>query len=180
MSKKLILAILTLISIVSCKDEKQPVEPSNDKSNTSADCSVILEAKFSLNDKFQVYYTEDQSDELSGENVVDMYVYGSPDMQTITIPFPDGIIPYKIRFDLGENNSQSIMVIKNISIKYKDKVIDGDNGKFMNFWTPNEAIKYDASNFVYNLTQVNGLHDPLLVSNANLEDELLSLHPSKK
>lgn len=180
MSKQLLIYFLTIILFISCKDDKQTSPTTDLNDNKSSAYILILEAKFSLNDKFQIYYTDEEGAELSGENVIDMFVYGNAEMQKIEIPFPEDVIPYKIRFDLGENNSQSVMSIKNISIKYKDKIVDGDNGKFQNYWTPNEALKYDAANFVYNLSLVNGVHDPLMISNSNLEDELADLRPAIK
>ena len=172
MKNRFLLTALLTFFFYSCDSSKKEVK-STETNSTSDDVTLTIEAKFLLNDKFQIYYTKEPNVELSGEFFFDKYVYGSDQMQKVTFKFPKGVIPYKIRLDLGENNEQKNMSIKNIFISYKDNLINGDDGEFMSSWTPNESLIYNNKQFLYDIVLINGLHDPLLISNVNIEKKLL-------
>lgn len=172
MKNKIILTALLTFSLFSCNSSKKD-EASTDTDSSSGEVTLTIEAKFLLNDKFQIYYTKEPNVELSGENFFDKYVYGNDQMQKVTFKFPKGVIPCKIRLDLGENNEQKNISIKNISISYNDNLINGDDGEFMTLWTPNESLVYNSNQFLYDIVLINGLHDPLLISNVNVEKKLL-------
>jgi hypothetical protein len=172
MKNKILLSALLTFTFLSCDSTKKD-SASTETDSTTEEVTLTIEAKFLLNDKFQIYYTKEPNVELSGENFFDKYVYGSDQMQKVTFKFPKGVIPCKIRLDLGENNDQKNISIKNILINYKGNVINGDDGEFMTLWTPNESLVYNNSQFLYDIVLINGLHDPLLISNVNVEKKLL-------
>lgn len=172
MRNTIIFTSLISFLLISC-NLTQKEDAAVEKKSTSDDVTLTLEAKFLLNDKFQIYYTKEPNVELNGDNLLNKYVYGSDQMQKVVFKFPKGIIPYKIRLDLGENVGQKNISVKNISINYKDNEINGDDGEFMKSWTTNASLVYDNNKFIYNIELINGLHDPLLITNVNLEKKLL-------
>lgn len=164
--------LLPFIMLLSC-NSAQKDEVTLEKQSSTDEVTLTLEASFLQNDKFQIYYTKEPNVELSGDLVIDKYVYGNDQMQKIDFKFPKGVIPYKIRLDLGENMEQKNISVKNISIQYKDQVINGDDGQFMKSWTTNESLVYDPFKFIYNIKLINGLHDPLFISSFDIEKKLL-------
>ena len=166
--------LLPLIMLLSC-NSAQKDEVTLEKQSSTDEVTLTLEASFLQNDKFQIYYTKEPNVELSGDLVIDKYVYGNDQMQKIDFKFPKGDIPYKIRLDLGENMEQKNISVKNISIQYMDQVINGDDGQFMKSWTTNESLVYDPSRFIYNIKLINGLHDPLFITSVDMEKKLLKL-----
>lgn len=165
---------ITSISLLflSC-NSNQKVDVTPEKESNYENVTLIIEAKILHNDKFQIYYTNKPNIELNGENLLNKFVYGSDEMQTVVFEFPKNEKPYKIRLDLGENEDQTNLTIKNISLRYKDEKINGDEGKFLDYWSANESLFYDSAKFIYNIVPFNNLHDPLLISNINLEKKLL-------
>lgn len=164
--------LLPLIMLISC-NSAQKDDATLEKQSSPDQVTLTLETSFLQNDKFQIYYTKEPNVELSGEHVIDKYVYGNAQMQKIDFKFPKGVIPFKIRLDLGENMDQKNISVKNISIQFEDQVINGDDGQFMKSWTTNESLVYDTSKFIYNIELINGLHDPLFISSVDVEKKLL-------
>ena len=160
--------------IVSCGSDKEEVQK---KAKSPQDIvQLIVEFKSLFNDKFEVYYTVEQGEMIKGDYRLESYVYGSNEMQKIVFDFPTGELPYKIRLDVGENQSVNQMTIKNISVKYKDKLIDGDYGKFMVYYNLYESIKYNKETFMYEFVSINGKKDPFLFSNEYMDTNLLDLY----
>jgi hypothetical protein len=175
MKKINFLILFTITSLlVNCSSEEKKNEKKNDLENKQLE--LIVEFKSQVNDRFKVYYTVAPNVEITGEYMLTNYTFGSNELQKTVFKFPSGEVPYKIRLDVGENQLNDRISIKNISINYNNKVIDGDNGKFMPFWALNECIKYDENNFIYNIIPLNGKKGPVLVGNTDLEEELLKLY----
>lgn len=167
------LVVLTLL--VSCgSDEKDKTQ---DKKVATKDVvELIVEYKSPFNDKFEVYYTVTPGETIKGDYKLTNYVYGSDDMQKVIFTFPSGELPYTIRLDVGENQSADQITIKNISVKYKDKLIDGDSGKFMDYFNLFETIKYNKERFIYEFIPVNGKKDPFIYSNEYMDTSLVDLY----
>lgn len=171
----LLIAIMTMLS--SCNsDKKNNTNESHNNDKENKELELIVEFKSSVNDRFKVYYTVAPNVEITGEYILTNYTFGSDNVQKTIFKFPVGALPYKLRLDVGENQSVDKISIKNISIKYKDKYINGDNGNYMPYWSLNESIKYDENNFIYNILPVNGKKGPVLIANVDLEEELLKLY----
>ncbi|WP_177730883.1 hypothetical protein [Flavobacterium inviolabile] len=164
--------LLTTLFLVSCGSETKKESENAVSETKSKQVELTVEFKSPVNDRFKVFYTVVPNVEITGEYMMTKYTYGSNDMQKIVFTFPVGALPYKLRLDVGENQSVDNITIKNISLDYKDIHIDGDNGEFMNQWSPNESLKYDDQNFVYNLIPVNGKKGPVFIANIELEKKL--------
>jgi len=168
--------IALLISSCGSKEKDQSEENSSDNGNGKI-AELIVEFKSTSNDKFKVYYSKDANSEIGGELFIDKYTYGSNEMQKVVFKFPEGEYPYKIRLDVGVNQKVENLTIKNITFKYGDKTIEGDEGEFMKYWSPNECIKFDEVNFVYNLVpSANGIKSPVFMANIDFQKKLRSLN----
>lgn len=178
--KKIAFLSLVVIALVisSCgSKEKDQSEENASGNGTEKIGELVVEFKTTSNDKFKVYYSKDANSEIGGELFIDKYIYGSAEMQKIVFKFPEGEYPYKIRLDVGVNQKVENLTIKNITFKYGDKSIEGDEGEFMKYWSPNECIKYDDVNFVYNLVpSANGIKSPVFMANIDFQKKLRSLN----
>lgn len=163
---------IVCVLFLSCNNVKK--ETLINKQNVN-NVQLIVEFKSLVNDRFRVYYTINEKDEINGDYQLVNYTYGSDTMQSTIFTFPVGAFPYKIRLDLGENQKNEHLTVKNISIKYKNKILDGNYGKFMDYWSNNECLIFNNETFEYDIIpSANGKKGPLLISNPKLENELLT------
>jgi hypothetical protein len=133
--------------------------------------TVIIEGIFGKNDKLQVFYLTKDSD-WNDENSIVMPVYASSEMQKIEVVFPEKIYPLNLRVDVGENKFQSNLTIKNISVCYKTKTINGNNGIFTDYFYPNEFISWDPEYYGYKLSSIGNAYDPFFMGNDLLISKL--------
>lgn len=163
--KRIIFLILALLIFSSCN-------------NKNSHYKLIVEFKTSFNNKFRLYYSKRPYQDIDGQNYIDKYIYSSPSMQKIVFNFPEEVVPYKIRFDVGENQEIENIIIKNISIKYGENIIDGDDGVFMNYWSPNECLRFNDKKYYYEiLKNKDSIKTPVFMSNIHMETEIKTLRP---
>ncbi|WP_338841661.1 hypothetical protein [Flavobacterium ginsenosidimutans] len=167
MKIKFIISVLICgLLFSSCKEEKVVKEKKN--------FSVIIEGVFEKNDKLQVFYLI-SGDVWKDDNSVSIPVYASKEMQKIVVDFPEKVVPENIRVDLGFNPTQTNVTIKNISVKYKSKIINGDLEKYTKYFYPNEFVTWDPSYFGYKLNVINDKYDPFLMGNDELAIQLVKI-----
>ena len=157
--------LMLIFTLISCneKSEKNIVSKDN--------FSVIIEGIFAKNDKIQVFYLTAEKD-WNDENSVVTPIYASGEMQKLQIDLPQKAIPTNIRVDVGENQFQSNITLKNISVLYKNDTINGDMEDFKMLFSPNEFITWDPVYFGYKLSKINNSYDPYFIGNDLLIDKL--------
>ena len=128
-SKLCYLYFVLFLTLASCNQKEESATISKEN------FTVTIEGVFGKNDKLQVFYLTKDS-EWNDENSVVMPVYASSEMQKIEVVLPEKVSPINIRVDVGENKFQSNITIKNISVLYKTKTIDGNNGNFTDYFYP--------------------------------------------
>lgn len=165
-TKLLSLFAFTLVLFSSCQNSV-----STENETTKDHYSIEIEGLFQKNDKLEVYYLVEGKD-WNNDNSITQAVYASNKMQKITMDLPKDVEPKNFRIDLGVNPSQTYVTIKNISIKFKDKTLDGANENFIEWFTPNEFVSWDMNYYGYKLSTVNGNYDPYLMGNDLLQDKI--------
>lgn len=176
MNTKLLLgALILFFTLNSCKNDVVKEEQTSSKDNFS----VVIEGVFEKNDKLQVFYLLDGK-EWSEENSVSQAIYASKDMQKIELDFPKNVKIKNVRVDLGFNPTQSYVTIKNISVKYKDEIIDGDLEGYILYFTPNEFVTWDPNYFGYKLSTLNDNYDPFMMGNELFIDKLAMMGQKKE
>ncbi len=176
MKKPISILIVSLFILTNTSCNKEKVNDSTLGNSKDEVVELTVEFISPVNDKFLLFYTVNPDAVLTDKYALKNYTYGSPEMQKTVFKFPPGALPYKIRLDVGENQSVESLIIKNISIKYKNKVIDGDYGNFMKYWGSNESIKFNEETLRFDIIQINGIKDPLFISNPDLDRELKNLY----
>jgi hypothetical protein len=165
MNSKLLYILMLLFVMVSCKQNSENETASKDT------FSVIIEGVFAKNDRLQVFYLTADKD-WNDENSIHVPVYASPEMQKLKIELPEKISPTNIRVDVGENESQTNITLKNISVVYKQDTISGDSDNFKTLFYPNEFITWDPAYFGYKLSKINDAYDPYFMGTDLLIDKL--------
>lgn len=167
-----IVTTITLLFFESCNKSTQENTTSND-TNT---IQVIVETKFLNNDKIQLFWATDTPDAFKAEKSQTTTIYGKNDMQKLVFELPKNVRPKNLRIDFGGSNpNQPPISIKNITLKYKNDSIDGDNGKYETMWFGNGSMKYSPESLEYVLAPDNGSFDPILMGNEQLQKELIKL-----
>lgn len=165
-TKLLSLLVFTFVLFTACQNSL-----SRENETIKDNYSIEIEGLFQKNDKLEVYYLVDGKD-WNNDNSITQAVYASNKMQKIILDLPKGIEPKNFRVDLGVNPSQTYVTIKNISIKFKDKTLDGGNENFIEWFVPNEFVAWDMNYYGYKLSTVNGSYDPYLMGNDLLMDKM--------
>ncbi|MFV0138462.1 hypothetical protein OBK20_04385 [Empedobacter falsenii] len=174
--KKILLSTLLISSFLtlsSCGDKKgertglPKVEESVKDENKGL--VVTLEGIFPVNDTYQLFYSI--SDQFDEEKSLKIPVYGQPVLQKIVFEIPNEEKPQNLRLDFGSNDEQQYVSVKNISIEYMDRVIlNGENGKFLEFFPENSTVVYLPQKLKLELKKnAEGIFDPILFSNENLK-----------
>jgi hypothetical protein len=161
------------LTLASCHQKEESATISKDN------FTVTIEGVFGKNDKLQVFYLTKDS-EWNDENSVVMPVYASSEMQKIEVALPEKVSPINIRVDVGENKFQSNITIKNISVLYKAKTIDGNNGNFTDYFYPNEFISWDPEYYGYKLNSIGNAYDPFFMGNDLLISKLEQINTPPK
>ena len=122
----------TITMIGSCNTKKgrgSETENSTSEDSISKGLVVTLEGVFLINDRFELFYSDNQN--FDGKKMIRKAIYGEPILQKIIFELPLNEKPEYLRIDLGSNPEQMIVSIKNIQVKYNDKnVFEGDNEKY--------------------------------------------------
>ncbi len=143
--KRIFLGVILLITVVftSCKNNQEQEE----KSIESIDQSEENLVKISFNlisvndDKFHLYYTEDETINFNEEKSVWSNVKGSKLYQEVEFKLPKDVLPTNLRVDFGsvklENDSD--IELKSFSINYLDKNFTVKDSLIFNYFYPNET-----------------------------------------
>lgn len=176
MKKQIIFCLaIFLFSFSSCTNKDKKINSTEIDKKTDVQAELIVEMIYPYADKFLVFYTTDINADIDGSKVIEKMVFGTQNMQKIVFKFPKGDFPQLIRLDVGKNQNAQNITIKNISIKYGDKIIDGDDGVFMLNWSPNNCLSFNKETLSYNIIPNNGVKDPVFMSNTVIQEELLKM-----
>ncbi|MCG2610370.1 hypothetical protein LZZ90_02470 [Flavobacterium sp. SM15] len=166
MKSKFIVAGLFILSLFSsCKNGE------NTEAEGKDNVSIVIETVFAKNDYLQIYYLVKGS-EWSDANSVSKPIYASNEMQTVDFELPKGIIPENLRIDLGTNPTQNNVTIKNITVKYKSHVVNGDFGNYSKYFAPNIFVTWDPEYVGHKLIKVDNQYDPFIIGNDLLVSKL--------
>lgn len=183
---KKIIGLIAVLVIFSCKEkvkkqtEKQ-VQPIviKEKQKEENRFTITYNCKFSENDNLQLFYTEDFKLHFSDELSVRKNVKASDDFTEVEFKLPQGVLPDRLRFDLGGNRNQKQIIIDKIVIKYKGDSIIIDQTNFLEMLVLNANVEYnEATNII--TTKVinvegNEVYDPYLYCSNTLVQALFNL-----
>ncbi len=147
-TKIFIIATLIGISLASCKGGKneEKVDSSTESKIELPEIFFVeLDAQVNRKDDFAVYYTEDGTNNFTGEQAVWRGIKGGTDFEKITMQLPEPILPTHIRLDFGMNKEQGNVVVKNIKFTFKDQSLEIKGSEFFNYFIQNELFKTNVN-----------------------------------
>lgn len=178
MKKSILLFVLSLSLLVSCKDEKaNEVVAEQPAKNVKVTVTAIVKS----NDDFQLFFREedDISTPFEEENSVWTKVVASDDVQNIEFVLPENVLPNYLRLDLGKNPEQQGITISGMKIDYLGKNVNVNTASFFDtFFIPNASIevKDKATGVLVTKKDENGNYDPVFNSGENLKNELQNIY----
>jgi hypothetical protein len=173
-ASKLLSFLLVIITVLSCKDEKNPdAEQSQDKLPETFNVAFTLTVP--EDDTFELYYTQDGTLNFGVDAPVKTLVKGSDAPQEVLFKLPENVLPSNIRLDFGNNKSQGAIKVGGIRLKYFDKKFEEKGDVVKKYFYFNDfQVKYDekAGTMVPVVPTGNAIYDPLMWSNELLGVEL--------
>jgi hypothetical protein len=164
--------LLLSVLLISCKDDKTKEEVFVNKEEAKP-FTVTVNAVVKKDDIFQFFYNEDGSDTFPPENAITINVKGSENPQDLVFSFPQDVLPYSLRFDLGGNDKQDEVKINKFEVDYLKKSIVVKDTIFRYYFYPNEHIKYDLKTAIAKPNPTGETpYDPIFMPTNDFKKEL--------
>jgi hypothetical protein len=132
--------------LIGCKDNTaENSEATNQSESSNAPFKVTLSFTAKTNDDFCLLYTEDGTINF-GEKGIWKAIEGSDKEQSVVFEFPADIFPTELRLDLGIKPEQTDILIKSVTLEYKDKkrdIVGAELGVF--FRADENTCKFDPT-----------------------------------
>lgn len=121
-TKILLISVIFSIVFSSCKNESKVTKDNEVAKEVKNDFfKVTLDVKVKKEDSFQLYYTENASENFSEEKSIWVNVKGSENEQKVSFNFSKDVIPSLIRLDFGVNKEQEDVIISGVMFEYFGK-----------------------------------------------------------
>jgi hypothetical protein len=167
--RSVFIGIICLSAFTACKLEKRyklsPLPPQYAETKGTGKVTVILKAVVTQDDTFQLFYTQDGSQNYSQDLSLFAQVKASDKAQDIIFNFPDEALPSALRIDFGENKNQEEIIIENLDVKYYDKTLTISAADFVTYYQPNEILKREGNTTVVTPKVIDDNYDPMIFSN---------------
>lgn len=169
--KRTIFLLILLLSVSCNESKKQETNEQNGIKETKSEVlkddilKVKLEFKATQDDKFELYYSENESSaNFSPNDRLAQYVKASNEFQNVEFKLPKKVFPSNFRIDLGDNPimNESPVEIKSITLEWNGHLIVIDNSLLSSFFQPNAYLQ--PNEMGYSRTVIDGKYDPFLLA----------------
>ena len=145
--------------------------------NSNTNVKIVLDVVVPMDDKFQVFYTHDKTNNFNEWESEKAIIKGNGTNQIISFYLPEDAKITNLRIDPGENPHQGEIKINSIEIVKKDKKIKIKNNELLNYFILQNDLKYNSKNGTINHITIkkNEIIDPMLFNNDRLIKELKKL-----
>ena len=171
--------LLVVFVIMSCNEERkksdipEPVKSENVLDTNNNDYFTFrINAVVENDDKFILYYLEENQKDITNENSVELNVVGGNSPQDLSFRLKENVLPTKLVLKYGNEQKQQKIQFIQAEISYEGDKIEIDAYKFYQFFIPNEYITYDQDNHIASSREINGKYNPVFFSRKVLEDKL--------
>jgi len=159
--------IIFIIFFSSCKNKFE-----KDKEHYFNRFKITLNYKIEQNDIIQVFYASKTADNYSEKKSIIKEAKKDSIYKQILFVLPKGVIPAKIRIDLGENQKVNKISIKEVKISRNNKQFVIDSTMIKYFFSPNKYLKYNTHNNIFTTKIISEKTDPYLLSTPLLNKKL--------
>lgn len=175
-------AFATIISCNKRGDRENPIVLNEISIKTPTNIFEFgIDIKSPENYTYILFYKDGTNEWYEGDKTIWTEVSGGEKIKRIMFPFPNGITPKGLRFDIGLNEYKNDKPVK-ISggyAKYNNKTIEFNAKQFRQYFKENEFILYDSITEEFHFRKNNeNRFDPFFES-TNKIDSLL-FHITKK
>lgn len=166
---KLPFAIIVILLVSSCDQSDRIIRES---------LIVTLDLEVYKTDTIQLFYILKTDDGYTESLSIKKNIEGKPGLQKVSFQLPETIKPKNIRIDLGNYvDYRDSIRITSVSFRYRDQVLEGSNGLYKKWFTPNSNISFGQDSLVHILQVKNEVYDPYLKGNEVLNSRLVKLFP---
>ena len=177
-SKNVLLAVLFLFALISCKDEKKETEATVSTPAAKQNFNVEIDAITNVKDDFAVYYTEDGTNDFTGTMASWKGILGSGKSEKVTFDLPADVIPTHIRLDFGLNKEQGDIVIENIKMDFYGESFSFKGSEFFTYFIASDQFKTEVDQAKGTLTILrgeDGFKTPYFYPTQNLIDAVAKI-----
>lgn len=176
-----VLAILFLFTLSSCKKEADKVEVNKNQEELKETFDVTFNLVIPKDDTFKLYYCEDETLNFGDDRSVMCVVKGSTAPQDLIFKLPANVLPVNVRLDFGDNAEQGDIIVNNMRFKYLKNTYEkvfGPTEEITHYFYPLDSqIKIDNATKTVKMLKPQGqIHDPLMWSNQLLSEEMVKLY----
>ena len=140
-TKNLILAAVLSLSFISCKNDGKEKKEAEAKAEVKQNFSIDLDVITPIEDNFAIYYTEDNTNNFTGEKAIWGGLKAQPQSQHVTFNLPEEIIPTHIRIDFGINNNQGDVILERFKMSYYGNTFESKGSDFLKYFLKNDSVK---------------------------------------
>jgi lipopolysaccharide export system protein LptA len=142
--------------------------------NSNTNVKIVLDVVAPMDDKFQIFYKQDGTNNFNEEESEKAIIKGSSTSQLISFYVPNNVKITNLRIDPGENPNQGEIKINSIEIIKNEKKIKIQNKELLDFFALVNDLKFNTSKRTINHISLkkNGIIDPILINNENLIKQL--------
>jgi hypothetical protein len=174
-TKFTLVLLLSLSFFTSCKNDEKKIDEVK-KEDSKNVITISFNAVVKKDDGFQIFYTEDGSENFTGDQSVLVAVKGSEQPQDIVFELPQNVFPKMIRFDLGGNKNQDEVAFNNFRINYLDKNFTAKGNQLSNYFYENKQILVNKEKGTAKPVPTEGQeYDPIFMATQALKDELAKI-----
>lgn len=134
--------------------------------------TLTLNAIVEKNDKFTLFYFEENQTNISKDNSISITVDGSDSSQSLVFKLNEDVLPTKLILQFGNDEKSQKMIIEEALITYKTGKIEIPKELFYQFFSTNDFINYNTTNFTATAVEKNGNFNPLFTSRRVLENKI--------
>jgi lipopolysaccharide export system protein LptA len=142
--------------------------------NSNTNVKIVLDVVAPMDDKFQIFYKQDGTNNFNEEESEKAIIKGSSTSQLISFYVPNNVKITNLRIDPGENPNQGEIKINSIEIIKNEKKIKIQNKELLDFFALVNDLKFNTSKRTINHISLkkNGIIDPIIINNENLIKQL--------
>ncbi len=183
-SRFLIVIAIFSLTLTSCKKEvKETQEVTEVDTNAKQNFSVEIDAITSVKDDFAVYFTEDGTNDFTGNQTAWKGIAGNGVTEKVVFDLSEEIIPTLIRLDFGMNKDQGDIIIKNIKMDYHGNNFSFQGSEFFKYFIKTEEFQTEvnpADGTLKILRGKNGFKTPYFYPTQALIDAIAKITSAKK
>lgn len=163
--KKIILLLISVLTLVSCGKEKKEELPTTAEEKDNF--SIALEVIYPKNDSIVLVYKKNGYWDY--DHPISLKVTGQELAQKLRIDIPEGDYLENFQLTISTNKEQKEIKYQDVSVLYNDKLMfDGSNQKHSGYFNANSGIKWNDINKSLELN-FDGEYPPGFSGNEQLE-----------